>query len=155
MAGRPQESSRSGPTYKLAAFMNCNWEKMVGRTNEDVAGELGYKAPNMISMWRTGKTRVPLERLPDVARLMKVDIATLFPLWFDQQWGEREDVEHLATLFDRFATVREFEVLSALRKAMPSNPMFTPEMVEAVVAVASNQVLRGEVIAKLRSGVPV
>lgn len=151
MAGRPQESSRTGATYQLAEFMNRNWDMMVGRTNEDVAQELGYKAANMISMWRTGKTRVPLERLPDVARLMKLDISVLLPLWFEQQWGERADLKPLQTLFKRFATPREAELLFAIREADPKDPVFTPETVKAVVAVITDPAVKADVLSKIKA----
>jgi transcriptional regulator with XRE-family HTH domain len=139
MAGRPQESARTGPTYQLAEFLNHNWDEKVGRTNEDVAQELGYRAANMISMWRTGRTRVPLEKLPDIARLMKVDIALLLPLWLDQQWGDRDNGGDMRAIFERFATAREGELLAAVRTAMPGNPALSPHTIAAMVAVAQDK----------------
>jgi hypothetical protein len=149
MAGRPQESARTGPTYRLAEYLNANWDDRVGRTNEAVAMELGYKASNLISMWRTGKTRIPLEKLPDIARLMKIDIAMLLPLWFEQQWGNRSDVGRLKAIFDRFATVNEGAVLSALRAAAPAGDAFTSDTIKAIVAVVTDPAIRADVIKKL------
>jgi hypothetical protein len=145
MAGRPQESSRTGPTYRLAEFMNQNWDEKVGRTNEDVAQELGYRAANMISMWRTGRTRVPLEKLPDIARLMKVDIALLLPMWLDQQWGDRDDGGNMRAIFERFATAREGELLAALRTTRPGDPVLSPLVITAMAAVAEDANIRAEV----------
>jgi hypothetical protein len=145
MAGRPQESARTGPTYQLAEFLNHNWDEKVGRTNEDVAQELGYRAANLISMWRTGKTRIPLEKMPDIARLMKVDIALLLPLWLEQQWGDRDDGGNLRAIFERFATVREGELLAALRVTNPGDRMFKPEVIRAMVAVVQDKTIRTEV----------
>jgi transcriptional regulator with XRE-family HTH domain len=135
---RPQESIRTGATYHIAEFINRNWDLMVGRTNEDVAQELGYKAANMISMWRTGKTRIPLEKLPDIARLMKLDIATLLPLWFEQYWGERKDAKPLLKeVFNRVASQREVPLLEALRAASPINdPHYEAEQIEAMTLSA-------------------
>lgn len=145
MAGRPQESARTGPTYQLATFMNQNWDEKVGRTNEDVAQELGYRAANMISMWRTGRTRVPLEKLPDIARLMKVDIALLLSMWLEQSWGDRDDGGDMRALFDRFATAREAELLSAVRTTLPGDPVLSPQVITAMVAVAQDKDIRAEV----------
>ena len=145
MAGRPQESARTGPTYQLAQFMNHNWDEKVGRTNEDVAQELGYRAANMISMWRTGRTRVPLEKLPDIARLMKVDVALLLPMWLEQQWGDRDDGGDMRALFDRFATAREGQLLAALRTTLPGDPVLSPQTITAMVAVARDTDIRAEV----------
>jgi transcriptional regulator with XRE-family HTH domain len=153
MAGRPQESARTGATYQLAEFLNRNWDEKVGRTNEDVAQELGYRAANMISMWRTGRTRVPLEKLPDIARLMKVDIALLLPMWLEQQWGDRADGGNMRAIFDRFGTAREGQLLAALRTAIPGDPLLTPAVIAAMVAVAHDKTARAGVT-KMIAGRP-
>jgi transcriptional regulator with XRE-family HTH domain len=148
MAGRQQESVRTGKTDALAEFMNKNWDLMVGRTNEDVAQELGYKASNMISMWRTGKTRISLERLPDIARLMKVDLAVLLPLWFEQYWGDRDDATGLmTTVFKRLASVREVPLISALRDLRKSGDRrYTRDQILAVTAVISDDAICAKVL---------
>lgn len=140
MSGRPQLSSRTGPTYQLAEFLNENWDKMVGRTNDDVATELGYRAANLISMWRTGKTRVPLEKLPDVARLMKIDLAALLPLWFEQAWGDRDDCNRVMEAFSaRVTTDHEAPLLHAVRTATKMrDPYWSPDQIEAVAQVLSD-----------------
>ncbi len=110
-------SSRTGPTYALAEFMNDNWDKLVGRTNEEVAGELGYRSANIISMFRTGKTRIPLEKLPDIARLMKLDLTALMPLWFEQYWGERADAKAQLKMFSsRLMSSNELAIMEGIRK---------------------------------------
>ena len=139
MAGRPQQSVRTGPTYKLANFMNDNWDNLVGRTNEDVAMELGYKAANMISMWRTGKTRIPLEKLPDVARIMKLDIGTLLPLWFEQYWGERKDADRLIKEFEsRIIYSSEIPLVETIRKASKGKPFYSAETLASVKEAIEN-----------------
>lgn len=137
---RPQLSSRTGPTYQLAEFMNDNWDKTVGRTNEEVAAELGYKAANMISMWRTGKTRVPLEKLPDFARLMKLDLGVLLPMWLEQSWGERVDAEiQLQRFASRITTDHEAPVILAIRGATKMrDPAWSPDQILATTAVLSD-----------------
>lgn len=148
MAGRHQENARTGKTYRLAEFMNKNWDRLVGRTNDDVAQELGYRASNMISMWRTGKTRVPLDRVPDVARLMKVDIAVLLPLYFDQYWGDRDDANGLmASVFNRVASVREARLLSTMRtRAKDRDPHYTPEQTLAIAVVVDDEAICRKVL---------
>ena len=145
---RPQESSRTGPTYQLAEFMNRNWDASVGRTNEDVAGELGYRSANIISMWRTGRTRVPLDKLPGVARLMKLDMVALLPAWFEQQWGDRTDVAVLQkTILSRITTDREARLLSALREAVPAGGLeFTHDQIKAMVTVVTVPAIREGVL---------
>jgi hypothetical protein len=142
---RPQKSARTGPTYQLAEFLDHHWDEKVGRTNNDVVLELGLRAANMVSMWRTGKARVSLERLADIARLMKVDIALLLPMWLEQSWGDRPDGGDMHALFDRFATAREGELLAALRTTIPGDPVLSPQTIAAMVAVAQDKDIRAEV----------
>lgn len=151
--GRPQERARTGPTYQLAEFMNKNWDTLVGRPNDEVAKELGYKGGNMISMWRTGLTRVSLERLPDVARLMKIDMAVLLPLWFEQSLGARADYKGLAnTVFKRLAALREVPVLNAIRKVATEkgviDPQYDQTQVRAIEAILRDEKLCKEVVTK-------
>lgn len=159
MAGRHQERGRTGETYRLAEFLNKNWDTMVGRTNNDVALELGYKSPNMISMWRLGLAKVPLERLPDVARLMKVDLAILLPLWFEQYLGDRDDSKTLMeTVFKRIASERQVAVLNMLRGVaeLPLkgqlDPLYGNDELLAMEAVLKDEKLRADVLKKAKAG---
>lgn len=141
MAGRPQTSVRDGATYALAKFINANWDTLVGRTNEEVSQELGYRAANIISMWRTGKTKIPLDRLPDIANLMKIDIATLFPMWMEQYFGEREDIKFLMKeMSARFARSNEKVILELSRKAFKGNDVpLTPTKIRVIEAVLADE----------------
>jgi hypothetical protein len=136
---RPQESARTGPTYQLAEFLNRNWDEKVGRTNDDVAMELGYKSSNIISMWRTGRTRIPLDKLPDLARLMKLNLADLLPMCLEQQWGDRPDC---AALSERIKAVlvtdAEAELIKVVRNVRPHPKLrFSTAELAAVSAALS------------------
>lgn len=39
----------------------------------DMAEELGLPKPNIITMFKQGKTRVPLERVPGLAKVLSID----------------------------------------------------------------------------------
>jgi hypothetical protein len=140
-AGRTQTSARTGPTYRLAEFMNANWNHMVGRSNDDVAStEFGYRQGNLISMWRTGKARIPLEKLPDLARVMKQDIALLMPLWVEQYWGDRDDSKQLIKMLEtRMVTSAEAPVVKTLRAARRAHDLaYTDDQLAAISAVISD-----------------
>lgn len=117
-AGRPQTSVNSGPTYELAEWLNANIERRTDKTNEELAGEMGYARANIISMWRTGKSRIPLERLPDLSRLLNVSLAELLPMWMEQ-YAPQMRVE-IAQLFTRLVSKNEWEVIQAMREASES-----------------------------------
>ena len=48
-----------------------------GLTHREVAGAVGYPKPNIISMMQFGQTKVPLEKVPVLARALGVDPAQL------------------------------------------------------------------------------
>ena len=47
-----------------------------------MAEELGYDNQNMITMFKQGKTRVPLEKVVPLARALDVDPSALIQAWF-------------------------------------------------------------------------
>ncbi len=145
MGRRPQLSARTGPTYQLAEFMNRHWDTRVSRTNEDVATELGLRAANMISMWRTGKTRVALQWVPDIARLMGVDQSHLLLLWHEQYWGERDDADEvLADFADRLLTEHEVALIRTVRSARGGRDgAFSEATLRAVAATIAAESAHG------------
>lgn len=154
-AGRPRESARRGPGYELSEWLDKNWDRKVGMTNEEVANKLGYRAANIVSMWRTGKTKVALDRLPEIANLMKVDLGLLMPMWFEQQLGEagadrieqETKLKAIDKIFGRLVTLHEIALVKAVRKVTgKTDPAFTGEQAEAVALVASNEAFALKVI---------
>lgn len=143
-AGRKQENVYTGPGYQLAEFLNDNWDEKVGMTNQAVADKLGYKSANIVSMWRTGKTKVALDRLFQVADLMKIDVGILLPMWMEG-WMTSEDgkqrsvigMKRIKDTFARFATEHEMAILRPIRAIFGrKNPQFTPTQLEAIRLIA-------------------
>ena len=63
------------------------YQQFTGLTNEELSAKLGYTRPNIISMWRTGRTKIPLDRLAPLCDILKIDLAYLLPLW-SEQYGD-------------------------------------------------------------------
>lgn len=53
-----------------------------GKTQGHIADMLGYGKPNIISMFKTGTTRVPMVKVPEFARLVGLNPSTLLRDWF-------------------------------------------------------------------------
>jgi transcriptional regulator with XRE-family HTH domain len=54
-------------------------KRLEGRkTQAQVAKEAGFPHPNMLSMVKHGKSRLPLERVPALAEALEIDAALLF-----------------------------------------------------------------------------
>ena len=114
-AGRPRVNSKSAITSPLSEFLDANWNR-AGLTNDEAANEFGFRAANLVSMWRTGRTAVPIAHLQKIAQLLKVDVTTL----------ER----HLMT-------ANEAEIIRALRHATKNtDPAYSLARLAAIVREA-------------------
>lgn len=123
-AGRPQITDRvkSGPGYELADWLNRNLDRLTDKTNEEIATELGYTRPNIISMWRTGRTRIALERLRPLSKILGVDMVTLLPMWLEQ-YIDREGYEEIKKAGKRIVSEDEAEIIDIVRAAHDHGPI--------------------------------
>lgn len=133
-AGRPRVNSKSAIPSPLSEFIDAHWDK-TGLTNDQAAGKFGFLASNVISMWRTGRTAVPISRLPMIADLLKVDMAMLFVLWLKQSRLRNDGVP--ATLIEvlerRLVTTNEAEVIKTLRHSTRNaDPAFSAAVHSAI-----------------------
>ena len=75
-----------------------NWKSLrldVGLSQAMVSDKLGYSTPQFVSNWERGVSFPPLEVLPELARLYKVDKETLFQIY------KHEVVKDLHETLDR------------------------------------------------------
>lgn len=108
----------------------------MGLTNDEAAAQLGIKSPNIISMWRMGRTPVSITRLPQLAHLLSVDMGDLFVLWLMQERLRNPDLPAsvVETIQRRLATKNETVLLSAVRVVTRhTDPHFGPAKLDAVM----------------------
>lgn len=48
-----------------------------GKSQVEIARELGYDKPNIITMFKQGKTRIPLDKVGTLAKALEIDPALL------------------------------------------------------------------------------
>ena len=136
MVGRNQESPRCGPTYRLAEFLNDNWER-VGKTNREVTDELGLRSPNIVSMWRTGATKVALTRLPQIAVMLGLPTEDLLVLWFEQYTGDDPVSKRLFdSIVARIVTVNEMQAVTAIRRGSKTRAPLNKDQLQAIEMIA-------------------
>ena len=92
------------------------------KTQREIAQEAGYEMPNIISMFKRGESRVPLNKIPLLSKALGVDPAHMFRLALEQYWPNRGDI--IEKLFGRLASENEEEILlkqwrTATRNADP------------------------------------
>ena len=76
----------------------------------------------MISMFKSGATKVPLEKIPQLAKALDVDPIHLFRLGLDQYWPELK--ETIAGMFDQggLITNNEFSLIKEVRNITNTDP---------------------------------
>ncbi|MGO9773597.1 MAG: helix-turn-helix domain-containing protein [Roseiarcus sp.] len=94
----------------IAKFLDTQIDNLKGvKTQREIAGEIGYDKPNMISMFKRGEAMVPLEKIPLLAKALGVDAGHLFRLALEQYWpGE---AKLILDIFGRTATENEETIL--------------------------------------------
>ncbi len=114
--------------------MDAHWAS-TGLTNDEAASKFGFMAANNISMWRTGRTAVPLSRLPKIAELLRVDMVSLFLLWLKQYKVRNDSAPSvlIEVLERRLMSANEAEVIRTLRHATRnSDPAFSAAVHSAI-----------------------
>ena len=85
----------------------------------------------MISMFKRGETKVPLEKIPALARALRVDPGHLFRLALEQYWPDRGEV--IEQIFGNTVSANEYEIVREIR-ALSDNadPSMTPALRSAL-----------------------
>ena len=60
-------------------------ELQARKTQSTIAAEAGFPQPNMLAMIKTGATKLPLERVPALAKALECDPAHLFVMAVEQR----------------------------------------------------------------------
>lgn len=138
--GRPRTPSASAVPTPLSRYLDANWDR-TGLTNDAAAARFGFVASNLISMWRTGRSAVPLAHLQTMADILSADVIHLFALWLKQQRLRDPAVPASLTelLEHRLVTANEAEVIQAIRNATKhGDPKFDAGQMEAIAKAASD-----------------
>ena len=133
-AGRPRVVSKSAKTSPLSEFLDARWG-FTGLTNDVAASKFGFMAPNTISQWRTGRSAVPISRLPKIAELLRVDLVPLFILWLRQARLRNDVVPSILieVLERRLMSANEADVIRTLRHATKNaDPTFSAAVHSAI-----------------------
>jgi transcriptional regulator with XRE-family HTH domain len=94
----------------IAKYIDKKIDELKGvKTQREIAQEAGYETPNIISMLKRGESKVPLEKIPLLAKALGVDPAHMFRLALEQYWPDRSEI--IAKLFGRLASENEEEIL--------------------------------------------
>jgi transcriptional regulator with XRE-family HTH domain len=116
------------PTGPGTAMANFLIEELptLGLTNDEIASKLGYARPNIVSMWKAGKTKVTIDHVFALAELTKVDPAYVMGLFIDQyvsDWSGVDRFKDIISMLQRLCTEEEFEIIQIVREARKGNSL--------------------------------
>ncbi|AKO96705.1 hypothetical protein MALG_01524 [Marinovum algicola DG 898] len=95
------------------------------KTQAEIAAEAGFPNANMMTFLKTGKNKVPLDRVPSLANALEVDAAYLMRLALEQSAGPTA-AKAIIEVFGTPATENERGWLAELRDASDnSDPRIT------------------------------
>lgn len=105
------------------------------KTQAEIASEAGFANANMLSMLKSGKNKVPLDRVPSLAKALEVDPAYLMRLALDQAVGATA-AKAITEIFGTPATENERGWLEEIREASDnSDPRLTARSRTALRAI--------------------
>lgn len=123
------QTARTVPSRQtIAEYISRRIDQLASKkTQKEIAKEIGYDKPNIISMWKAEDTKVPIDKIPALAKVLDVDPANLFRLALKQYWPE--DAKIIADLFGAVVSQNELAILETIRKATKNaDPTLTPAM---------------------------
>jgi transcriptional regulator with XRE-family HTH domain len=103
-------------------------------TQREVAERAGFQRPNILSMMKNGETKVPLNRIPELARACEVKPSTFIRVamkeYHPEVWAILEDI------FDGCLTPAEEEMMMLFRIAnVEGDVQMTETLSSALLAV--------------------
>ncbi|AZO05596.1 helix-turn-helix transcriptional regulator [Mesorhizobium sp. M2A.F.Ca.ET.043.02.1.1] len=107
-------SGKSGKS-EIAKFLDKRIHELSHRKSQrDIAREIGFTNDNVVSMMKSGRTKVPLDRVVSIAKALEVEPRPLFVLALTQD-GNENDRAAFQEMVGEF-TENELEIIAAIRK---------------------------------------
>ena len=132
--------TKTEPTPRSVAEFIADRLAAVDKTQKQIANECGFENPNIITMFKQGLTKLPINRIGPLAKALEVDPAHLLRLalleYMPDTW---ETIEQ--TLQSTLLTANELDLIRAFRvstgnRDCPAKVIHRNAVVAAVVEVA-------------------
>ncbi|HEV7286880.1 MAG TPA: hypothetical protein VGN75_18685 [Kaistia sp.] len=134
-------TSRPGVTEtKLSRYLSKTIAGLEGtKSQREIAADLGYEKSNIISMFKSGEAKVPLDKLPALARSLSVDLGFLLRLGLEQYFkNDNHGWTELNRALDRSVSENELEIVRYIREVSnETNPRLDEDRKHALRAAFS------------------
>lgn len=119
-SGRPYANTR------LANFLKVRiLELKTKKSQLKIAGEAGFPNPNMVAMLKNGSSKLPIDRVPGLAKALDCDPKALCRLALEQIFGDTTE-RVIKEIFGTIVSRNEIVWLETLREASGgSDPTLT------------------------------
>ncbi len=128
MVARPGTVTKpaSGSLVPITTYLE-HALRLTDRTQTEIAKELGYMRPNIVTMWKTGATPVPLNKVEKLAELLGADPKFLMRVVLKSYYPELLDF--LSRGFGEPISDNEQEILEFIRqRSNNSDPRLDEDM---------------------------
>lgn len=107
--------TKTASGIKIHEFIAAQLEiaKSMGKTQRDIAEAIGYEKPNPLNMMAKGTMKVPMDKVPALAKALNVDPGFLFRMTLLQQWPDAADA--IAQIFGTVLSKNEREIIEFIR----------------------------------------
>lgn len=95
---------------------------LCGKSQMEIAREAGFSKPNIITMIKQGKTKLPMAKIGVVAKAMGVDPLFMFQLCMNEYDPETWAAISEYILKQPFVTANEMEIIELVRSSKVPNP---------------------------------
>lgn len=131
-------SAVSSTPSTLQKFLSKRIQELQSRKSQlEIASEAGFNNANFISMLKSGRSKLALDRVPAMAKALDVDPAYLFRLALGQFFDD-SSLKELMPLFKSAVTENEAQMLDVIREhSGNTDPSLTAEFREELGQVVA------------------
>ncbi len=121
---------------RLATFVRARIAELSYiKTQSEIARQAGFVNANVVSMIKTGQSKLPLDRVAALARALDVDPRHLWLLALEQQ-GNATTATEISEIFGSIVTVNELAWVEAVREASEmTDPPLTKRALATIRAI--------------------
>lgn len=113
--------------------------KLRGKSQLEIASECGFDKPNMITMIKQGKSKLPISKIGLMAKSLGIDPTHLYMLVMSEYEPENWKVIQDSVLKQPVITANELEILKVIRGANVIDPKIrTDEEKRALLDVVNS-----------------
>ncbi|RVT82458.1 helix-turn-helix domain-containing protein [Inhella crocodyli] len=105
----------SSPKLRLNELLRRRMLDLPGLTNAEIARALGLPRPNVVAMILRGRMKLPLTRLPALARVLEVDPVWLLRVTLDEYTPALWQVIEVVVGADALLSARERALIEFVR----------------------------------------